>query len=157
MSIIFDHCAVVKYNRQMRAANGSTSSDFARAFGDAFAAFLKAQNISQSEAAKLLGLGKARINTYCHDSPSGKRRSPDAEVLYRACVELGFHFEFRGYRMSAQTVNGEAVRRAPRRPQQLELEFDRQFDLTKEQGSVAVSIKRPPGRVEISLTLIAVS
>jgi transcriptional regulator with XRE-family HTH domain len=141
----------------MTPADNGSSNDFARAFGDALADFLKAQKMSQSEAARRLGLGKARINTYCHDSPKGKRRCPDAEVLYRTCVEFGFEFEFRGHRISAQTLNAAGTRSSARKPQQLELEFDRQFNLTKERGTVSVSIKRPNGRVEISLTLVAAS
>lgn len=131
--------------------------DFARALGDALARFLREKGIRQSEASRRLGLGKARINTYCHDSPKGKRPKPDAEVLYRICAEFGFEFEYAGYRISATTLKGSRLKSAERRPEQLLLGFDRQFDLTNEQGTVSISVRRPAGRVEVSVTLSAVS
>jgi hypothetical protein len=137
--------------------------DFARAFGDALYGFLTQKGIKQNDAAKLFGLedkhgkpNKARLNTYCHDSPSGKRPRPDAEILYLACTKLpGFYFDYKGHRISAATLNGHGARRSGEPAEQLTLNFDRQFNLTDEQGTVTVRVKRPPGRIEVSLSLKA--
>jgi transcriptional regulator with XRE-family HTH domain len=133
------------------------SPDFARAFGDALGKFLKANGISQIAAANQLGLGKARLNTYFHDSRKGKRPEPSAEVLYLVCAGLGFEFDYRGYRIGAATLNGHGLKPAVKQPGQLEFEYDRQFHLTDQRGTVSVSVKRPPGRVEVSVSLKAVS
>jgi transcriptional regulator with XRE-family HTH domain len=136
------------------------TQDFARAFGDALLNFLREKGLTQSAASKRLGLGKggkARLNTYCHDSTKGKRPKPDAEVLYRICVELGFEFEYKGYRISAETLNGNHSEPIEKPAEQLPLEFSGQFDLTDNKGTVSVSFKRPPGRVELSVYLKAVS
>lgn len=147
-------------------ADIDSRKDFARAFGDRLNAYLQENGIQQIEAAKLLGLedkhgkpNKARLNTYCHDSPSGKRPTPDAEILYLACSKLpGFSFEYRGYRISAATLNGA---KPSKQAEQLSLEFERQFNLTDKKGAVtelgafAVRVKRPSGRIELSLSLKA--
>jgi transcriptional regulator with XRE-family HTH domain len=131
--------------------------DFGRAFGDALSAFLDGRGITQSDAANRLGLdkaGKARISTYCHDSPKGTRPRPSAEILYLACAELGFAFEYRGYKITAAALNGSS--KAVVKPaEQLSFPFNGQFDLTDEKGTVSVTVKRPPGRIEVSLTLRA--
>lgn len=131
--------------------------DFARAFGDALFVFLAGRGITQSDAANRLGLdkaGKARISTYCHDSPRGTRPRPSAEILYLACAELGFSFEYRGYKITAAALNGGS-KTAEKAAEQLSLPFNGQFDLTDEKGTVSVRVKRPPGRIEVSLTLKA--
>jgi len=137
----------------------TNSQDFARAFGDALVKFLHEKGLSQSDASKRLGLGErgnARISAYCHDSRKGTRPTPAAEVLYLVCAELGFEFEYKGYRITAETLNGN--RPAPiETAEQLPLEFNGQFDLTNNQGTVAVSFKRPLGRVELSVYLKAAS
>ena len=137
------------------------SQDFARAFGDALHNFLQEKGINQSEAARRLGLeekaGKARLSTYCHDSPRGKRPKPDAEVLYLVCARLGFEFEYNGYRINAATLNGAGLKPTARPAEQLPLGFHGQFDLTDQRGTVSVSFKRPPGRVEVSVSLKAAS
>lgn len=138
------------------------SQDFARAFGDALIKFLDEKGLTQTEAARRLGFGergKARINAYCHDSPTRKRPVPQADVLYLICSELGFAFDYKGYRISAETLNGNGRRAEPtaKPPEQLSLEFNRQFYLTDQKGTVSVSFKRPPGRVELTVYLKAVS
>lgn len=136
------------------------SQDFARAFGDALVKFLREKGLTQSDASKRLGLGKsgkARLNTYCHDSPKGKRPKPDAEVLYRVCAELGFEFDYKGYKITAETLNGNRSTQTEKPAEQLPLEFSGQFDLTGKKGTVSVSLKRPLGRVELSVYLRAVS
>ena len=104
------------------------SQDFARAFGDALVQFLREKGLSQSDASRRLGLGKsgkARLNTYCHDSPKGRRPKPDAEVLYRVCTELGFEFDYKGYRISAGILNGNRSEQIVKGAEQLPLEFQR--------------------------------
>jgi transcriptional regulator with XRE-family HTH domain len=140
--------------------NGPNHEDFARAFGDALNAFLQQEEITQSEAAKRLGLnkpgkngGKARLNAYCHDSPKGKRPKPSAEILYLVCAELGFAFEYNGYKISAATFSGNGTRKVERPVEQLQIEFDGQFNLTDEKGTVSISVKRPPGRIAVALSL----
>jgi transcriptional regulator with XRE-family HTH domain len=132
------------------------SDDFARAFGRALDQFLRGKGLNQSDAAKAMGLGdagKARLNTYCHDSPKGIRRKPNAEMLYLLCVNLGFAFEYRGYKISAATMNGNGRKPPERRAEQLLIEFDGQFNLTDQTGTVSISVKRPPGRTEVGLSL----
>jgi len=133
------------------------SPDFARAFGDALCLFLQERRITQAEAARRLGLakekGKARLNTYCHDSRKGKRAKPDAEILYLVCAELGFAFEYKGYKISAATLNGNGAKPKEKPVEQLQIEFDGQFNLTDQTGIVSINVKRPPGRIEVALSL----
>jgi transcriptional regulator with XRE-family HTH domain len=79
-------------------AGPSIPNDFARALGDKLGEFLRKNRMKQSEAAKLAGLDRERLNTYCHDSRRGTRPTPDAEVLHRLCANLGFELEYNGYR-----------------------------------------------------------
>jgi len=139
----------------------SNSTDFARAFGDALEAFLRAKGISHADVARKLGLGKrgvSRLGTYCHDAPDGTRATPSAAFLYQVCSGLNFEFEYNGYKVSeaAFTGNGARPRGAPTGGQ-LSFEFDGQFSLTEDKGAVSVSVRRPPGRIEISLSLKAMS
>jgi len=144
-------------------ADSDSRMDFARAFGDGLRQFLSANGIQQIEAARLLGIrdkhgnpNKARLNTYCHDSPAGKRPVPNAEILYLACTKLpGFHFDFRGQRISASTLNGNRGKRSERTAEQLTLHFDRQFNLTDDAGTVTVRVRRPPGHIELAFSLKA--
>ena len=114
--------------------NAGPPKDFAHAFGDALCQYLAANNIGQSEAARLLGIetdegkkrkGGARIYTYCHDSKSGKRTKPTAEILYLAVTRLpGFKFEYNRYRISAEMLNGNGSRPPSEpRPEQSAFEF----------------------------------
>jgi transcriptional regulator with XRE-family HTH domain len=134
-----------------------TSFEFARVFGNSLAKFLAEKQLSQSKAAQMLGIGRAKLNTYCHDSPRGGRCKPDAEFLYQVCVKLGFQFDYNGFRVSASTFAGDLVKQIDSPPEQLQLVFERQFDLTDETGSLIVSFKRPAGRVEMSVSLKAAS
>jgi len=136
--------------------------DFARAFGDALRKFLEENGISQSDASERLRLGKggkARLSSYCHDSPKGTRPIPGAEILYQICSAFGFQFEYKGYRISAETLNGNGSHpKLVEKPvEQLPLEFSGQFDLTENKGTVFVEFKRPDGRVELSVRLKAAS
>jgi hypothetical protein len=132
------------------------SGQFARALGDALSEFLDGKQISFTDAARQIGLGqegKARISAYCHDSPKGKRPVPNAELLYLLCSKLGFGFEYGGYKISAETLNGRP-RKPPEGPiEQLRIAFDGQFNLTQREGLFSMGVKRPPGRIEVSLSL----
>lgn len=131
------------------AINGQPVT-FARAFGDALYEFLKENGISQTDAAKRMGLekgGKSRINSYCRPSKNGQSRSPDAQILCLACVRLGFKFRYNEYLISAQSFEDSQ--------EQLEFEFSRQFNLTNKQGTVSVTVKRPPGRIDLFVSLAA--
>lgn len=131
---------------------------FARAFGNALVEFLQEKGLTQADAARRLGLGKAgkaRINTYCRKSLDKAPAKPDAEILYLLCVHFGFSFEYRGYRISAATLGKIPVRPLPDAAKQLSLEFDRQFKLTDKAGAVSVTVRRPAGRIEVSLSLEA--
>lgn len=136
--------------------NAESPEGFASAFGNALNQFLLVRGMKQSDLVELFGLdkkkGKARISSYCRQ---GKRPKPDAEILYLACSKLsGFYFDYKDYRISAATLNGKRTK--PSEPaEQFPLEFERQFDLTGKQGTVAVKVKRPPGRIEVSLSLEA--
>lgn len=141
--------------------------DFAHAFGDALCQYLAANSIGQSHAARLLGIetgdgkkrkGGARIHSYCHDSKSGKRTKPTAEILYLAVTKLpGFKFEYNRYRISAEMLNGNGSRPLSEpRPEQRAFEFMHQFNLTRKQGMIAVKVRRQPsGRLEVALSMDA--
>ena len=141
-------------------ARTTSSEGFAKAFGEALLHFLNAKGMTQSDAAKMLGLGeegKARLNTYCHDSPRGARPKPNAEILFLLCTRLGFDFEYKGYKISAATLNGNGLKPTEKPVEQLRIEFDGQFDLTDQEGTVSINVKRPPGRIEVALSLKGVS
>ena len=135
--------------------------DFGRVFGAALAQFLKDKGMKQSEAVRQLGLemnkGKARLNTYCRGTSKGSWPTPDARILYLLCTKLGFAFKYNGYTISAATLNGNGPRPVEKPVEQLQIEFDGQFDLTDQQGTVSISVKRPPGRIAVVLSLKGVS
>lgn len=145
--------------------NPDPPKDFAHAFGDALSEFLAQNNLGQSEVARLMGIessnrgkrkGGARIYSYCRDSKDGSRPKPDGEILYLACTKLpGFSFVYNGYRINAETLNGNGSKPSQQPAEQLTLRFERQFNLTSRQGTVEVKVSRPPGRVEVSLSLKA--
>jgi transcriptional regulator with XRE-family HTH domain len=133
--------------------------DFATAFGNALSEYLQSKGLTQSEAARRLELGKsgkARLSTYCRTFDK-KPAKPDAEILYLLCVRLGFSFEYRGYKISATTLEGVRVPSLKDAAKQLSFEFDRQFKLTNEAGAISVTIRKPSGRIELSLSLDAVA
>jgi hypothetical protein len=112
--------------------------------------------MQQVDVAKLLGITKARLNTYCHDSRKGKRRKPNGEILYLACTKLfGFYLDFGGQRISASTFTGDGTKQREKFAKQLTFKFDRQFNLTGDAGAVTVKVKRPPGRIEFAVSLKA--
>ncbi|MGO9087012.1 MAG: hypothetical protein ACLP6G_23500 [Terriglobales bacterium] len=144
--------------------NGDSGESFAHSFGKALRNFLDESGMTQVDVAKLLGLkdkksgkpSKSRLNTYLTDSPP----MPEARVLYLACTKLqGFNFEHNGHRMNVETAGRRPL---PEKPaEQMAFRFNRQFSLTDKRGAVtelgafAVRVKRPPGRIELSLSLKA--
>lgn len=141
-------------------ANANRPEDFAIAFGDALNDYVRSKGINQNDLVALLGIdkksGRSRISTYCRE---GKRVKPDAEFLWLACSKLpGFSFAYRGYRVSAAMLNGRGTKPIElKSAEQLTFEFHREFSLARKQGSVAVRVSRPPGRIEVSVSLDAAS
>ncbi len=138
--------------------DAGTSEDFASEFGKALNGYLRATGRQQSDLVDLLGLdkkiGKGRISSYCRDRSPVK---PNAEILYLACSKLpGFSFEYKGYRISAATLNGNGAKPSPPAEQD-SFDFERQFNLTGKQGTIDVKVSRPKGRIEVSLSLKAAS
>jgi hypothetical protein len=132
------------------------SSEFARVFGEELSRFLDSKRMSLAEAAREIGLGpegKARISAYCHESPKGTRPKPNAELLYLLCSKLGFGFEYQGYKVTAEAMNGGRPKPPAEPIEQLRIAFDGQLNLMSREGQFSVDIKRPPGRIEVSLVL----
>jgi len=161
-SIIFDSICDLSNIIDDQMGSKADSLEFARAFGDALAKFLVERGVSQSDAAKKLLLdrpgksgGKARLSTYCRDSRMGTRPTPNAELLYRVCTEFGFNFEYRGFRISATDLGTPSENAQTAEVQQLVLDFDGQYELKDQKGTISVRVKRPTGRVEISVSLDA--
>jgi hypothetical protein len=124
---------------------------FSDKLGLALSNFLKINGMSEAEASGKFGIERGTLNTYT-SGVKGKRRKIPAEVLVKACL-LGFEFEFDGQLIVA-TKDGQRLLVEDR---QLHLEFKRELDLTGNGGTVAVGLKRPPGRVELTVSLKAVS
>jgi transcriptional regulator with XRE-family HTH domain len=138
--------------------DANSPKDFAHAFGDALKRFLAEKGIGQSDAARELGLkkrGGARLHSYLRDRPNGTRPKPEAEILYLLCTKLDFSFEYNGHKVSAETLNGKGKKPPAKASRQGALAFDRQFNLSDEKGTIAVSVRRPPDRIEISVSLKA--
>lgn len=128
------------------------NKEFSGAFRTALIDFLQRKGIQKSQMAKDIGISKSRLNTYCR---AGEPACPDAEVLYSLCTTKGFEFKYRGYIISATTLAGGAVSAPDDMAQQLSFQFERQFKLTNDQGEISVIVKRPSGRIELSLSLEA--
>jgi hypothetical protein len=101
-------------------------------------------------------MNKQTLSSYWSDNADGKVNKARAQLLFLACVELGLVFEYEGRTVSAAP---QAVLNEHNEVEsvQLRLPFLRQFDFTEQQGTVSVSVKRPPGRVELSVFVKAVS
>jgi hypothetical protein len=141
-----------------------TRKSFAHAFGDSLGEFLQRTGMGQSEVARKLGFqaaegrkwrGGARIHSYLHDDRKGRRPTPTADILYLALTKLdGFKFEYKGYTIKAEAVKREGVKTAAA-AEQMQFKFKRQFNLMRKAGIIAVEVKRPSGRIEVSLSLDA--
>ena len=126
--------------------------DFPSLFGDALAKFLAENGITEAEAARRMDIGRATLNTYTRVSG---RCLPNAEVLAKACTALGFQLEYDGKKIVA--TKEEAELPALPKQDQLGLPFDEEFDLSDGERTISVSLRRPPGRIEVSLSLKAAS
>jgi hypothetical protein len=146
-------------------ADPDSQQDFAKAIGDALSQFLEAKGWGQSQAAGLHELqdenGKARrsrLNSYFHDGTKGKQKGKRTEVssqiLFLACTKLGFYFDYGGYRLRAVRLGEKQREKAGA---QMSFSFQRQFNLTDKAGRVNVKVKRPPGRIELSVSIGAVT
>ena len=130
---------------------------FTENFSQALADFLKDQGMSEAAASRGMEMERATLNTYTKGAPGKdgeKRRKcrPTAELLARACI-LGFAFEFEGHVIVA-LKDGQRIAAEER---QLHLEFTREFDLANNGETVAQGLKKAPGRVELTVSLKAVS
>lgn len=125
--------------------------EFADKLGNALSNFLKTRGMSEADASRELEMERATFNTYT-SGVAGKRRRPPAELLARACL-LGFEFEFEG-RSIVALKDGQ---RTVTEDKQLHLQFTREFDLGNNGETVAVGLRRPPGKVELTVSLKAVS
>ena len=139
--------------------DSDSPQSFSSAFTKALKSFLEERDLGQSEAARELGIetteegkrkGGARISSYCCG-----RAKPDAEILYLLCAKLGFNFEYNGFRITAETLNGKRPKSAEQPARQLTFDFERQFNLTRKQGVVTVKVRRSVGRSDVSLALDA--
>jgi hypothetical protein len=133
-----------------------SSDDFARVFGDALKAHLDARGINYTTAAAQLNVERATLYTYWKGNKDGKRRKPRMELLFLACAELGFQFEYNGFRITAEALGRRKAVKEPKH-EQLRLDYSRKFNLTEDEGLVSVRLKRHPGRVEFSVALQAAS
>jgi transcriptional regulator with XRE-family HTH domain len=137
---------------------GTSSNGFARVFGDSLRAFLDESGISYAEAARRLNVERATLATYWTDDKDGKRNKARAELLFRACTELGFEFEFNGYKIGVRSMGQPKRQGVPKQSEQLNLDFSRQFKLTEDEGKVSVKLsRRHPGRLEFVVSLEAAS
>jgi transcriptional regulator with XRE-family HTH domain len=143
----------VKYNVQV----SFSSEQFARAFGDSLKTFLDSREIKYAEAARRLGVTRATLATYWTDDNNGNRKKARVELLFRACVDLGFEFEYNGFRIKAGELASDKSGSVSTQ-EHLFLDFSRQFNLTEDDGRLSVRLKRrQPGRVEIAVSLEAAS
>jgi len=126
------------------------ADDFTNFFGDAFEAFLKTKGMSEADVATLMHMSRGTINTYTA-GVKGERRRPPAEFLAKACI-LGFEFEYEGHIIVARKKG----KRVSVEEKQLHLQFTRQIDLAQN-GAITVGLKKPPGKIELSFSIKAVS
>ncbi len=126
----------------------TTSDDFLAELSKQLNAHLRKHDWTQVDAAVKIGEDKQRVNNYFLGNSM-----PNAEMLYLMCVKLGFALEYNGYRIAAKPVNGRPKAELPER--QMTFTFDRQFNLTEDNGAVAVKVRRPPGRIELSVSVKA--
>jgi len=50
-------------------------------------------------------------------------------------------------------LNGNGTKPIKKQIEQLEIEFDGQFSLTDQTGTISIHVRRPPGRIEVALSL----
>lgn len=130
--------------------NENEFDDFRLAFRKAVREFLTEKGLTQVKVARGIGITKQRFNSYCRKKEPAH---PEAEVLCFLCVNYGFSFEYRGYKISAATLEGVPVPAPASVAQQIPIDFEGQFKLTDQNGALSVTVKRPSGRLEVSLSL----
>jgi transcriptional regulator with XRE-family HTH domain len=133
-----------------------SDEDFTRVFGDALKAHLDKLGIEYAAAAPRLGVTKSALSTYWSDD-GGKRRKPRAALLFKACSEFDFTFEYKGFRISADALGSRRRKGTHPKSEQLTLDYQRQFKLTEDDGNVSVRLRRAQGRIALSVSLKAVS
>lgn len=130
-----------------------------RAFGERLKAFV-AGRIGPTEAADKIGVSKQLLNRYLKVKEmeiNGKAVVvyPEAglRLIFGAFTKLGIVFEYEGYRIRAEKLDGTPI--PPAVSQQSEFKFNRTFNLPEDKGEVRVDFNRPPGRVKLSVSLKA--
>lgn len=126
--------------------------DFRLAFRNALQNFLIDKGLTQAGLARRLGITKQRLNAYFREENPAR---PEIEVLYSLCVKWGFSFEYKGYTISGATLEGVPVPAPASVAQQIPIDFEGQFKLTDQNGALSVTVKRPSGRLEVSLSIDA--
>lgn len=141
--------------------NGPTSNDvdakqaFAKALGDAIREFLEHEGIQKVDVAEDFGVASKQLfHHYLNDRKNGTRVPTPAYVFYLACTRLGFRFDYEGYRISARRIKGESEQ-AAKPSGQYTLNFDRTFELSDRTGTLKVTVKRPPERLELLVSVDA--
>jgi hypothetical protein len=92
----------------------------------------------------------SRANTcgFTHGAPGGIRKEPAASVMFLACSRLpGFSFQYGAFRIRA-TKPGHKDRSVS---SQLAFDFQREINA----GRVKIKLKKPAGRIELSVLLAA--
>ena len=130
-----------------------------RAFGERLRAFVDGR-ISPTEAADKIGVTKQSLSRYLKVKKmeiDGKTVVVYSEaglrLIFGAFTKLGIVFEYEGYRIRAEKLDGTPV--PPAESQQGEFKFNRKFNLPEDKGEVRVDFNRPPGRVKLSVSLKA--
>jgi transcriptional regulator with XRE-family HTH domain len=119
------------------------SQDFIRALREALRNYLEGK-MKQNEAAALLGVSPTRLNNNLLSD-----REPMASMLYLVCTRWPkFQFDYGGFRLRAIKLEKRKDRVAEA---QLPFDFNREIKA----GRVKVKVKRPAGRVELSVLLAA--
>ena len=127
---------------------------FAKAIGDAIRQFLDEHGMSQAEIAERWGVeSRQKFSSYLLDQGTGHRVPIPAYLFYLACTQLhGFHFDHKGYRISAKPIKGKGEKAASL---QSTFEFGKDFELMDKAGTLTVKVKRPPEKIELSVSVDA--
>jgi len=130
---------------------------FAKALGDAIREFLEHNGMQKAEIAEKFGLESRQVfHSYLRDQKHGRRVPAPAYVFYLACTQLGFKFDYEGYRISAKRIKGKGkIERMAKPSDQYTLSFGGNFELADKAGALKVSVKRPPERLELFVSVNA--